>query len=58
LIMEAVYARHGMTGVRALARLPTSEAILQALASYLGLAGSNDATIDEWWRSATASRIR
>ena len=53
LIMEAVYARHGTTGVRALAGLPTYEAILQALPSYLGLANSNDATIDEWWRSAT-----
>jgi hypothetical protein len=58
LIMEAVYARHGMTGVRDLAGLPTYEAILDALPSYLGLANSEDATIDEWWRSAAMRRTR
>jgi hypothetical protein len=58
LILEAVYARQGLSGVRALAGLPTYEAILDALPSYLGLANSEDATLDQWWRNATLHRTR
>lgn len=55
LIVDAVYRRAGITGLRALAQLNNDPTVLlPALPAQLGLAGSDQAALDHWWRTQTA----
>lgn len=55
LIADAVYRRQGIAGVRAMAALADSDAILAALPTRLALPGSDDRAIDRWWRAEAAA---
>jgi len=57
LVVDAVYRRAGISGLRALALLPgDANSLLTALPTQLGLASSEPSALDEWWR-AQAARI-
>lgn len=54
LVVDAVYRRRGITGLRALAQLSNDpNALLPALPAELGLAGSDQSALDRWWRTHT-----
>jgi hypothetical protein len=55
LVVDAVYRRSGITGLRALAQLrgdPNS--LLEALPAQVGLSASDQGTLDRWWHDQTA----
>jgi hypothetical protein len=58
VIADAVYRRQGVNGLRALALLPDAVAVLGVLPGYLGLRGSDDITINQWWRGEAARASR
>ena len=54
LIVDAVYRRAGITGLRALAQLSNDPTVLlPALPAQLGLSGSDPSALDRWWRIQT-----
>ena len=54
LIVDAVYRRAGVTGLRALAQLSNDPTVqLPALLAQLGLSGSDQSALDRWWRIQT-----
>jgi len=54
LIVDAVYRRAGVTGLRALAQLSNDPTVLlPALPAQLGLSGSDQSALDRWWRIQT-----
>jgi hypothetical protein len=55
LVVDAVYRRAGITGLRALAQLSGDpNPLLAALPAQLGLSSSDQSAIDRWWRAAAA----
>ncbi len=57
LVVDAVYRRTSISGLRALALLPGDpNSLLAALPAQLGLSSSDQRALDEWWR-AQAARI-
>ena len=57
VVVDAVYRRAGITGLRALAQLSNdSKALLSALPVQLGLTASDQSALDSWWR-AQAARV-
>jgi hypothetical protein len=55
LLVDAVYRRSGITGLRALAQLNNNPSVLlPALPAQLGLTGSDPSALDRWWRAQTA----
>lgn len=55
LIVDSVYRRAGIAGLRALAQLSGDpKALLSALPAQLGLPDSDESTLDRWWRSQSA----
>jgi hypothetical protein len=57
LVVDAVYRRAGIAGLRALAQVSRDQnLLLAALPAQLGLAGSDESALDRWWR-AQAARI-
>jgi hypothetical protein len=59
LIVDTVYRRSGVTGLRALAQLNRDPKVLvAALPAELGLADSDPDALDHWWRTQAASISR
>lgn len=61
LVVDTVYRRAGIDGLRALAMLSNDpKVLLAALPGQLGLANSDSGTLDHWWRTqaAPSSRIQ
>jgi hypothetical protein len=57
VVVDAVYRRAGITGLRALAQLSNDpKALLSALPVQLGLTASDQSALDSWWR-AQAARV-
>ncbi len=57
LIVDTVYRRAGITGLRALAQLNRDPNTLQAaLPTQLGLASSDHSALDRWWRAEAAQK--
>jgi len=57
LIVDSVYRRGGIEGLRSLAQLNGDpKVLLAALATQLGLSGSDEAALDRWWH-AQAVRV-
>jgi len=57
LVVDTVYWRAGITGLRALALLNNdSKVLLAALPAQLGLSGSDQCALDHWWRSEAARK--
>jgi hypothetical protein len=57
LIVDTVYRRTGIAGLRALAQLNRDPNILQAaLPAQLGLANSDHSALDQWWRAEAARK--
>jgi hypothetical protein len=57
LIVDTVYRRAGLSGLRALALLNNQpSALLAALPAQLGLAASDQSALDLWWRSEAARK--
>ena len=55
LVVDAVYRRAGLTGLRALAQLNNDpSALLGALPAQLGLSSSDQSALDGWWRAQAA----
>ena len=55
LLVDAVYRRSGLTGLRALAQLNNNPSvILPALTAQLGITDSDPGAVDRWWRAQTA----
>jgi hypothetical protein len=55
LVVDAVYRRAGITGLRALAQLSSDPSILlAALPAQLGISGSDQNALDRWWRTEAA----
>jgi len=55
LIVDSVYRRAGIPGLRALAQLNGNpKVLLAALPAQLGLTASNEAALDQWWRTQAA----
>lgn len=55
LVVDAVYRRAGIAGVRALAQLSNDpKVLLAALPAQLGLIGSDEGGLDRWWRAQAA----
>src|SRR5207253_1704641 len=55
LIVDSVYRRAGIPGLRALAQLNGNpKLLLAALPGQLGLTASNEAALDQWWRTQAA----
>lgn len=55
LLVDAVYRRSGITGLRALAQLNNNPSVLlPALPAQLGITGSDPRALDQWWRAQTA----
>jgi hypothetical protein len=51
LVVDTVYRRSGITGLRALAQLNNDpNALLLALPAQLGLDAPHQVTLDQWWR--------
>ncbi len=54
LIVDSVYRRAGIVGLRALAQLNGDpKALLAALPAQLGVSSSDESALDGWWRSQT-----
>lgn len=61
LVVDTIYRRGGLSGLRALALMKgDADAMLAALPAQLGLAPSDPTALDRWWRSEAdrASRAR
>ena len=57
LIVDTVYRRAGIAGLRALAQLNRDPNVLQAaLPAQLGLASSDHTALDHWWRAEAARK--
>lgn len=55
LIVDAVYRRAGITGLRALAQLNNNpNVLLPALLAQLGITGLDPGALDRWWRTQAA----
>jgi hypothetical protein len=55
LVVDAVYRRAGLSGLRALAQLNNDpSALLAALPAQLGITSSDQTTLDRWWRAQAA----
>lgn len=55
LVVDAVYQRAGITGLRALAQLTGDpRLLLGALSAQLGVTGSDQSALDRWWRTHVA----
>lgn len=55
VVVDAVYRRAGIAGLRALAQLSNDpNVLLSALPTQLGLASSDQSVLDRWWRTQTA----
>lgn len=55
LVVNAVYQRAGITGLRTLAQLSNDpKVLLAALPAQLGLIGSDQGGLDGWWRAQAA----
>jgi hypothetical protein len=55
VVVDAVYRRAGIAGLRALAQLSDDpNVLLSALPAQLGLAGSDQSALNRWWRTQTA----
>jgi hypothetical protein len=55
VVVDAVYRRAGIAGLRALAQLSNDpNVLLSALPTQLGLASSDQSALDRWWRTQTA----
>jgi hypothetical protein len=55
LVVDTVYRRAGIDGLRALAMLSNDpKVLLAALPAQLGLAGSDPGALDHWWRTQAA----
>lgn len=55
LVVDAVYRRSGIPGIRALAQLNSNPSVLlPALPAQLGITGSDPGGLDRWWRAQTA----
>jgi hypothetical protein len=55
LVVDAVYRRAGIDGLRALAQLNGEPSILFAtLPAQLGLSGSDQSALNRWWRAQSA----
>ena len=55
VVVDAVYRRAGITGLRALAQLSNDpKVLLSALPAQLGLTASDRSTLDSWWRAQAA----
>jgi hypothetical protein len=55
VVVDAVYRRAGIAGLRALAQLSNDpNVLLSTLPTQLGLASSDQSTLDRWWRTQTA----
>lgn len=54
LIVDAVYRRSGIAGLRAIAQLNNDPSVLlTALPAQLGITGSDPGALDRWWRAHT-----
>ena len=57
LVVDAVYRRAGITGLRTLAQLNNDpKVLLTALPAQLGLSGSDQSALDRWWRNEAARK--
>jgi hypothetical protein len=57
LVVDAVYRRAGLTGLRAFASLNSDpKTLLAALPAQVGLAASDQSALDRWWRSEAARK--
>lgn len=57
LVVDAVYRRAGITGLRTLAQLNNDpKVLLNALPTQLGLSGSDQSALDRWWRNEAARK--
>jgi len=57
LVVDAVYRRTGLPGLRALALLNSDpKTLLAALPAQVGLAASDQSALDRWWRSEAARK--
>jgi hypothetical protein len=55
LVVDAVYRRAGIAGLRALAQLSGDRTVLlAALPAQVGLSSSDQAVLDHWWRTQAA----
>jgi len=55
VIVDSVYQRAGITGLRVLAQLSGDpKSLLAALPPQLGVSDSDKSALDRWWRSQTA----
>ena len=55
LVVDAVYRRAGLSGLRALAQLNNDpSALLAALPAQLGISTSDRTALDRWWRAQAA----
>jgi len=55
VVVDAVYRRAGIAGLRALAQLSNDpKVLLSALPTQLGLASSDQSALNRWWRTQTA----
>jgi hypothetical protein len=55
LVVDAVYRRAGLTGLRALAQLNNDPStLLAALPAQLGISTSDQTALDRWWRAQAA----
>jgi hypothetical protein len=55
VVVDAVYRRAGIAGLRALAQLSNDpNVLLSALPTQLGLPSSDQSALDRWWRTQTA----
>jgi hypothetical protein len=55
VVVDAVYRRSGINGLRALAQLNNDpDVLLAALPAQLGLNGSDQAALNNWWRTQAA----
>jgi len=55
VVVDAVYRRAGITGLRALAQLSNDpKVLLSALPAQLGLTASDQSALDSWWRAQAA----
>jgi hypothetical protein len=55
VVVDAVFRRAGIAGLRALAQLSNDpNVLLSALPTQLGLASSDQSALDRWWRTQTA----
>jgi len=55
LVVDALYRRAGIAGLRAFSQLNNDpKVLLAALPAQLGLSGSDQIALDRWWRAEAA----